>query len=40
MSVQYIFWNKCISKKELLEKIPDLRIEHHTPPWGNNYLPF
>jgi hypothetical protein len=29
MSVQYIFWNKSISKKELLEKIPDLRIEHH-----------
>lgn len=29
MSVQYIFWNKYISKKKLLEKIPDLRIEHH-----------
>ena len=29
MSVQYMFWNKQINKKELLEKIPDLKIEHH-----------
>jgi hypothetical protein len=29
MSVQYIIWTKPINKKELLEKIPDLRIEHH-----------